>query len=123
MTDHMVDMSTRPMGRETKRLGRIDSITLGAGGYDDAMFGVTFRFGGEDLCVGDFWGYWASLSEGAKWTRANQIDALGKMCLKLNDLMRQAKVKSFADLKGVPVEVTFDGQVLRSWRILREVIA
>lgn len=37
-------------------------------------------------------------------------------------LMRDAKVTEFSQLKGKPIEVTIEGNALKHWRILTEVI-
>jgi hypothetical protein len=36
--------------------------------------------------------------------------------------LNDAKVNSVDRLKGVPVEATFDGNLLKEWRILTEVL-
>jgi hypothetical protein len=36
--------------------------------------------------------------------------------------LKDAKVNSVDELKGKPVEVTFDGNMLKEWRILTEVL-
>lgn len=36
------------------KLGKINKVKFGSGGYDDAMFGVTFDLGGQGWGVGDF---------------------------------------------------------------------
>ena len=38
------------------------------------------------------------------------------------DLLEKAKVNNFYDLVGIPVEATIDGQSLKEWRILEEVL-
>jgi hypothetical protein len=40
----------------------------------------------------------------------------------VSSLLKDAKVNSVDQLKGKPVEVTFDGNMLKSWRILTEVL-
>jgi hypothetical protein len=40
----------------------------------------------------------------------------------LSKLLNEAKVSSVDKLKGIPVEVTFDGNMLKEWRILTEVL-
>ena len=56
----LLDVSTR---MTTKELGKIKSISLGFGGYDDCMLGlsVTLEMGGS--CVGDFKGWWKKYPE------------------------------------------------------------
>lgn len=40
----------------------------------------------------------------------------------VSGLLKDAKVSSVDRLVGKPIEATFDGQVLESWRILTEAI-
>lgn len=102
--------------------GKIKSVKLGAGGYQDAMFGFTFTLGGKSWGVGDFWGTWAEHSEYCKWTVAEQNKAFLNAFLKVKQLMADAGVASLHKLEGVPVEVEFEGDTLKSWRIMTEVL-
>jgi hypothetical protein len=104
-------------------IGKINSISFGHGGYQDAMIGVTFDLGGKAWGVGDFWGTWSmKRSESCQWTEADRIKILGETVMKLNKLLEEAKVSDLKDLKDVPVEVSFENNTLKSWRILTEVI-
>ncbi len=107
---------------ERKEIGKIQSLKIGYGGYDDAMLGVSFTLGSDGWGVNDFDGTWAHHHKSCKWTPEDQVKHLGKMLLRLRDLMDAAKVKTVAELRGKPVEVTFDGNKLKSWRILTEAI-
>jgi hypothetical protein len=40
----------------------------------------------------------------------------------VSKLLRDAKVDSVEKLKGKPIEATFDGNTLKEWRILTEVL-
>lgn len=106
----------------SKEIGKIRSIRLGMGGYQDAMFGVTFDLGGKSWGVGDFWGTWAHWDKHCKWTVEDQIKQFGATMAKLRDLITKAKVNSINELKNVPVEVIFEDQCMKSWRILEEVL-
>lgn len=103
-------------------LGKITKASFGAGGYDDAMTGVSFTLGGESWGVSDFWGTWSTHNARCQWTVDEQLRIWGETVARLRDLLAAAKVKSVADLVGKPVEVTFNGNVLASWRILTEVL-
>ena len=105
-----------------KRLGKIRSVRLGAGGYDDAMFGFSFELGGDGWGVGDFWGTWSFRSEGAKWSIDDQNKAFLDSLLKVKALLKDANKIELTQLSGVPIEVIFDGNRLSSWRILTEVV-
>lgn len=109
-------------GKMRKEIGKIQSCRFGMGGYDDVMFGVTFTLSGKGWGVGDFWGTWSWRSESAQWSEADQIRLYGEMVARVNKLMKAAKVNRFEELKDVPVEVTFEGNTISSWRILVEVL-
>jgi hypothetical protein len=40
----------------------------------------------------------------------------------ISDLLHDAKVDSVEKLKGVPVEILFEGNTLKEWRIFTEVL-
>jgi hypothetical protein len=111
--------------RIEKRIGKIKAARFGDGGYQDACIGVTFDLGSDkdSWGVGDFWGAWAiERSEYCKWTEEDRIRQLGEMVMRLNGILRDAKVGSVAELAGTPIEVTFDSNTLKEWRVLTEVI-
>ena len=106
-----------------KELGKISAARFGFGGYQDVMMGASFTIGGEGWGVGDFWGTWADdPSERAKWTFADQNDEFAKTTRRLVELLKAAKKSDVSQLVGTPVEVTFDGNLLKSWRVLTEVV-
>lgn len=105
------------------QLGKIQKVAFGHGGYQDVQIGIRFQLGGESWGVGDFWGDWAlTRSEHAKWTEADRITRLGETVMRINELLAQAKVETVEELKGTPIECTFDGVLLQSWRVLTEVV-
>lgn len=112
---------------ERKELGKIKSIHFGHGGYQDCMIGLTLTLGGDGWGVGTFEsGFWdpclMKRSEHAKWTELDRQTAQCALVVKISELLRDAKVSDVMKLKDVPVECTFDGTMLKSWRILTEVI-
>lgn len=109
----------------TKRIGKIQSVAFGMGGYDDAMLGLTVTLGSDkdSWGVGDFKGTWAcEPGKYTKWTLQDQTEHWGTMVRWIGELLAAAKVSTVSDLKGIPVEVTFDDNLLKSWRILTEAI-
>lgn len=109
-----------------KKIGKIESVNLGMGGYQDAMIGFNFTLGSESEHWGvntEWQGHWAiERSEHAKWTEEARIEALGKAFQYLGRLLHDAKKTNVNQLVGVPIEATFEGMVLKDWRILKEVI-
>jgi len=76
--------------------------------------------------VGDFKGNWdAELikhSEHSKWSEEDRSKGYDETMRFLSKLLKDAKVDSVDKLKGVPVEVSFDGNMLKEWRVLTEVL-
>lgn len=106
-----------------KELGKISNVKYGYGGYQDAQFGWWFSFSMSGGCVGTGKGFWTGKpSSGSQWNEADQIRIHGETTMELIEIMRKAKVSEVHELTGVPVELTFDGMKLESWRILEEVL-
>lgn len=113
-----------------KELGRINSIKLGTGGYQDAQFGLSVGLEGVGLegigwATGDFKGFWSldiTIDKYTHWTEVDRSKGFSDTMRFINNLLREAKKTEINQLVGVPVEVTFDGMMLRSWRVLTEVL-
>ena len=58
-----------------KKLGKIESVKFGLGGYQSVMFGLSVTLSGQSWGVGDFKGTWdcenIKVSELTKWTEAD----------------------------------------------------
>lgn len=109
---------------ERKELGHIQRATFGYGGYDDAMVGLDLTLGGPAWGVGFFLGAWASgPGANAEWTVEDQRHDYANAVILLRDTLKAAKKHDVTQLAGTPVECTFDGNRLTSWRVLTEVIA
>lgn len=112
----------------TKEIGKIKSISLGFGGYQDAMFGVIVELGTDGSGWGcmDFKGTWDSRSAKGKneaWIlERDQIYA--KTQLFIERIMLVFFASSMIDLVGIPVEAVFDSPNgrLASWRVLTEAL-
>jgi len=106
-----------------KEIGKIQKIKFGYGGYQDAMIGVSFTLGGESWGVSDFWGAWAGeRCESTQWSEQDRINTLGETSMRISKILDDSKKKDLNDMLNVPIECTFDGNLLKSWRILTEVI-
>lgn len=105
-------------------LGKITHVSCGFGGYDDAQIGIGFVLEGEDFNISTpFYGAWGhGPGTSANWTEEDRIKSLGETFIKIRDWLRAAKVKDISSLKGIPVECIFDGNRLKEWRILTEVL-
>ena len=109
-----------------KRLGKIESVRFGLGGYQDSQLGLSVTLSASGWGVGDFKGNWdcerIKWSEHCKWTEEERDKGYSETMRYLSKLLKDSKVDSVDKLKGIPVEVTFDGNMLKEWRILTEVL-
>lgn len=110
---------------DERKIGKIQDIGFGKCGYQNACIGIWFSLGSDKngWGCGDDWSAWDfKPSEGAKWTEETRVRLLGEIVLRISKIMKDAKVEQLSDLKGKPVEVTFENNALKSWRILKEAI-
>lgn len=109
-----------------KKLGKIEKVTFGCGGYNDSMLGLSVTLSGKSWGVSDFKGDWdaerVKHSEFTKWSEEDRSKKYDETMRFLSKLLKEAKVSTVDQLKGKPVEVTLDGNVLSEWRILTEVL-
>lgn len=107
----------------TKELGTIQKASFGWGGYQDVMMGLTVQLGGPSWGVSDHRGMWGQdRTEHCKWTEESRLKQLGEAVMWLRNILRDAKKMDVSQLAGTPVEATFDGGSLVSWRVLTEVL-
>lgn len=110
-----------------KYLGKISSVHFGLCGYQDAMLGISFNFrfdgsSGVGTCDA-FWDFnMIEHSPHCQWTEQERDNRYCEIMKNISCLLSQAKVKDVNDLKGKPVELTLDGNSLKDWRILTEVL-
>lgn len=109
-----------------KRLGKIQSVKFGIGGYQDCQLGVHFTLGDGTWGVGDSKSVWdperIECTKNTKWTEEDRNKSMNEIMRYLSSLLKESKVESVDQLKGKPIEATFDGNVLKEWRILTEVL-
>ncbi len=109
-----------------RRLGKIEKVSFGLGGYNSSMLGISFTLGNGSWGVGDFKGYWDAQqiewSKHAKWTEEDRSKSYDETLRYISKLLKEAKVDSVDALKNKPIEATFDGNILKEWRILTEVL-
>lgn len=105
-----------------KKIGKIRSVKLGSGGYDDVMFGFTFDLAFDGSGVQSFMGTWSNRPGSAMWSVDDQNRDFLEAFLFVKNLLKEANKSNFLDLVGMPIEVTIDGGCLKSWRILTEVL-
>lgn len=109
-----------------KKLGKIEKVSFGLGGYQGCMLGISFTLGNGNWGVSDFKGNWDAeqikWTESTRWTEEDRSKSYDETMRYISKLLKEAKVDSVDKLKNIPVEVTFDGNVLKEWRILSEVL-
>ena len=107
-----------------EQLGKIKSVKFGAVGYQECQFGLSLTLGGEGWGVcSDICGGWdTERSEYAKWSEEDRIKAHGEMCVKVSQLLKDAKVDDVSKLIGKPVKCYFQGLALERFEILKEVL-
>jgi hypothetical protein len=109
-----------------KKLGKIQNVKFGIGGSQDAMIGLHVTLGNNGWDVGDSRSAWDAeiikWSENCKWTEDDRDKKYAELLRYLSKLLKDAKVDSIDKLKGIPVEVTFDGVRLKEWRVLTEIL-
>jgi len=106
-----------------KSIGKITSVCFGFGGYQDVQFGISIGVDTESGCAcTGIWVWTSKPDKHTKWTIIDQNNYYAKIMRYIIKLMKDAKVDNIEDLKGKPIEATWDGQYLKSIRILTEVI-
>lgn len=109
-----------------KKLGKIESVKFGVGGYGDAMIGLHVTLSGGGWGVADSKANWDAemikCTSNCQWTEEDRDRQYAEILRFLSKLLCQAKVNSVDKLKGIPIEATFDGNLLKEWRILTEVL-
>lgn len=110
-----------------KRLGKIESVNFGRCGYQEAQLGISFLFSGKDgwgvgFCKGEWDSEIIKCDKHCKWSEEDRTRNYAEIMRYVATLLKQAKVDNVYKLKGIPVECTFDGNLLKDWRILEEVL-
>lgn len=111
---------------ETKELGKITCCKFGFGGYQESMMGLHLTFEGKGWGCGTsilgFWNDTIKWTPNCKWTEESRSQQRVDMVKEIDKTLREAKVDSVDKLKGIPVEVIFENRMIKSWRILAEVL-
>jgi hypothetical protein len=104
-------------------LGKISYAEFGSTGDMCFLFGLQLMFKFPNGGVGDGGLHTVNMSEtcdyGLAQSRAEECD---KVMAFTYNLLKQAKVEKVSKLVGIPVEVEFDGNTFKSFRVLEEVL-
>lgn len=111
---------------EKKELGKITDVKFGLGGYQEVMLGIHFTFDGDWGGVIDSRATWDAESikwnERFKWTEKDRSKQYDEIMRYISKLLNEAKVSNIGELKGIPVEISFENRTIKEWRILTEVL-
>ena len=110
----------------TKELGKIEKVRFGHCGYQSSCLGISFVLSGKGWGLVDSKSTWdAELmkwSEHCKWSEEDRDKQYSEIMRYVSKLLKDAKVDSIDQLQGKPIEVILDGNMLKEWRILSEVL-
>lgn len=105
-----------------KMLGKITKVTFGKRNSELGLH-LTFGSKGFGVCKSEaFWDYSIKPDKNFKWSEGDRTVALTDLLKLVSKTLDDAKVDSVEKLINTPVELTFEDTILRSWRILTEVI-
>ena len=104
-----------------KKLGKISRVEFGI--HDDYpnLVGIKFTFSGVGWGVQSGVSAYVEDESDEPMGAQNQIDACA-MLQRVKSILKDAKVKNISELIGKPVEVTFDNNLFKDFRILTEVL-
>ena len=112
--------------KREKKLGKLENVKFGLGGYQNACLGLTVTISGNGWGCGDNRSAWDANqikhTKRCKWTEEDRSKGYDEVMRFVSDLLKDAKCVSIDQLNGKPVEAEFDGMTLKSWRILTEVL-
>lgn len=110
--------------RVEQKIGVIEAISFGSGGYQNAMFGLTLLFKFPDGNITSFvdGGWKGKRPQNAKWTERQREKQRALLCDKIIGVLNDAKVDNILQLRGKPVEVMLENDRLTGWRILTEAV-
>lgn len=98
-------------------IGKIDSVTFGNCGYQNAQLGFQIHVSGKAWgTTFTYIGGWGHVSEeelneptsSYKWTHEKRIAGLGKVAWEVYQLMKAAKVTTLDQLVGKPIRAHFE---------------
>ncbi len=109
-----------------KTLGKITAAYFGISGYQGCEIGLFLAFSAGHIGCSFSKSAWDAqrieCSKHAKWTEADRIKSYDEIVRYVSKVLADAKRENVAQLVGVPVELEFDCNTLKSWRVLTEVL-
>ncbi|HEY5563888.1 MAG TPA: hypothetical protein VIK72_19405 [Clostridiaceae bacterium] len=95
-----------------RKLAKIKSVRFG---YSEYLFGLTLGIGGEG------WGVVGSYYYNPSY-KGHEDNGMVTMMDNVQKMLKDANVETVDKLLNKPIECTFDGNILKEFRILTEVI-
>lgn len=108
-------------------LGKITSIRVGLGGYEDVMFGLHVTLENHKTTISKSYCTWdptrTPWTERCKWSDQDRDELFVSIMRRISALLCDAKCMDVSQLHGKPVEFTLNAEgELATWRILTDVL-
>lgn len=103
------------------KLGKIKKAEWGRLYDRNFMYGLHLTFEGAGWLVASP-SHLLNMHPDCKWSKEEKLNALFELNEFVYKTLGEAKVDTVDQLKNIPVEVTFDGMIFKSFRILAEVL-
>lgn len=108
------------------KIGKISRASFGLGGYQGAMLGLHVTLESSGWGTSDTRSAWDATqikhSEHCKWTEASRDAQYAEIMRYVSSLLAAAKVDRVDQLVGIPIAATFEGNLLKEWRVLTEAL-
>lgn len=92
----------------------------------DGRLGWYVEFKGQGFGVGWNLSFWdpetVIPNEHTKWTEGDRQTKMINTWHQLSKTLRIAKTNNVGDLRGVPVEIDIENNIIQKWRVLEEVL-
>lgn len=105
-----------------KVLGKIQDVSFGHISDYEVGLCITFKTSAGNVQFSQTFFNVSVSSEGKEWEEEDRTEKYAEIVKTISVLLSTAKVSDIKDLVGIPVEVSFNGSLMESWRILVEVL-
>lgn len=105
-----------------KFLGKITQAEYGKYPGYEYLMGLKLEFFFDGSGVGCGGKYMVNMNPDCKWSQEERADAIVKSIEYIKQILDDAKVHYVSELVGKPVEIEIKGSILKSFRILTEVL-
>ncbi len=106
-----------------KQLGVITSSEIK---IVDSRLGWYVEFKGAGFGVGWNLSFWDPTTvvpnEHTKWTESERQTKMINVWHRISEVLERAKTSNVGDLRGIPVEIDIENNLIVKWRVLEEVL-